>query len=85
MFSLLTLQPTHSIDSFSELAKRVDVIPITYMYYETAVKTFNHPLLNAIGQSRPTVKFKDVGIAEFINPKRVFLETEMTVAKNCKR
>lgn len=77
MFSLLTLQPTHSIGSFAELADIVDVIPLTYRDYIWATNYFQETDLVAINRSRSYLTYWDVRATELIKPDRVFIDNEM--------
>lgn len=70
MFSLLTLQPTHSINSFGELAERIDIVPIVDQNFN---EVSDIPILNQINQSRLLKKFKNVDLAHLIKPDHVFL------------
>lgn len=75
MFSLLSLQPTHSIDSFAELAKRVDVIPIKTDNFDIVVKKLlpNHSVLNSIIKTRSLIKKGGNVAADLLEPNRVLL------------
>lgn len=78
MFSLLTLQETHNIESFAKLADNVDVIPLS-LNFEDIIRNNNNSILNQINQSRNFLKLgKDILSDEFpkeiIKPNRVFLD-----------
>lgn len=75
MFSLLTLQPTHSINSFAELSRRIDIIPIKTDNFDIAVKKLlpNHLVLNTIIETRTLVKKGGIVAADLLEPNRVLL------------
>lgn len=73
MFSLLTLQPIHSIASFDELAERVDIITYVDENFKGTMKDFYIPILNQINRSHQLEEFDNEDLAQLINPNHVFL------------
>lgn len=85
MFSLLSLQETHFIDSFAEMVDNVNVIPISHNF-PTIIQLVNNPILNRINQSRNILKYgtdvpRNELPKEIIKPNRVFIDILNVVEK----
>lgn len=72
MFSLLTLQPTHTIVSFDELAKRTNITPIIDENFNQSLG-LDIPILKLIDESRHLKEFDNEELAQLIEPNNVFL------------